>query len=50
MSTSRSARTQLEDANVNVKIKLSGLWVSLMFFYMYRMFWDSWSQGMWMIC
>ena len=36
MSTSRRARTQLEDANVNVKIKLSGLWVSLMFFYMYR--------------
>ena len=36
MTTSRRAGTQLEDANVNVKIKLSGLWVALMFFYLYR--------------
>ena len=36
MTTSRRAGTQLEDANVNVKIKLSGLWAALMFFYLYR--------------
>jgi hypothetical protein len=36
MTTSTRAGTLLEDANVNVKIKLSGLWVALMFFYLYR--------------
>jgi len=36
MTTNRKAGTLLEDVYVNVKIKLSGLWVALMFFYLYR--------------
>jgi hypothetical protein len=36
MTTSRRAGTLLEDLDVNVKIKLAGLWVALMFFYLYR--------------
>jgi hypothetical protein len=34
-STKKTARA-LEDVKVNVKIKLSGLWVALMFFYLYN--------------
>ena len=33
--TSKTARI-LEDVKINVKIKLSALWVALMFFYLYR--------------
>ena len=36
MTASRKDRKLLEDLNVNVKIKLAGLWVTLMFFYLYR--------------
>jgi len=36
MTTIRKAGTLLEDLDVNVKIKLAGLWVALMFFYLYR--------------
>jgi hypothetical protein len=36
MTAIRKAGTLLEDLGVNVKIKLAGLWVALMFFYLYR--------------
>ena len=36
MTTNRKAGTLLEDVSVNVKIRLAGLWVTLMFFYLYR--------------
>jgi hypothetical protein len=36
MTAIRKAGTLLEDLDVNVKIKLAGLWVALMFFYLYR--------------
>ena len=36
MTTSSKARARLVDFDVNVKIKLAGLWVTLMFFYLYR--------------
>jgi hypothetical protein len=36
MTMIRKAGTRLEDLDVNVKIKLAGLWVALMFFYLYR--------------
>ncbi len=36
MTTNRNAGKLLEDLDVNVKIKLAGLWVALMFFYLYR--------------
>ena len=36
MNTNKKTRSLLEDVNVNVKIKLSALWVALMFFYIYR--------------
>ena len=36
MTASSKARARLKDFDVNVKIKLAGLWVALMFFYLYR--------------
>jgi len=36
MTTNRNAGKLLKDLEVNVKIKLAGLWVALMFFYLYR--------------
>jgi hypothetical protein len=36
MITNKITARILEDVNVNVKIKLSALWVALMFFYIYR--------------
>lgn len=36
MTMIRKAGTRLEDLDVNVKIKVAGLWVALMFFYLYR--------------
>jgi hypothetical protein len=36
MTTIREAGARLVDLDVNPKIKLAGLWVALMFFYLYR--------------
>jgi hypothetical protein len=36
MNSSRMTSRILEDVKINVKMKLSGLWVALMFFYLYR--------------
>ena len=36
MTANSKARARLVDFDVNVKIKLAGLWVALMFFYLYR--------------
>jgi len=36
MNSSRTTTKILEDVQINVKIKLSALWVALMFFYLYR--------------
>ena len=36
MTASSKARSRLKDFDVNVKIKLAGLWAALMFFYLYR--------------
>jgi hypothetical protein len=36
MTASSKARARLKDLDVNVKIKLAGLWVALMFFYLHR--------------
>jgi len=35
MNTNKKTARNLEDVKINVKIKLSALWVSLMFFYLY---------------
>lgn len=36
MTTNQKPNAFLEDVKVNVKIKLSALWITLMFFYLYR--------------
>lgn len=36
MNSNKKTGRALEDVKVNVKIKLSGLWVALMFFYLYN--------------
>jgi hypothetical protein len=36
MTASSQARARFGDFDVNVKIRLAGLWVALMFFYVYR--------------
>jgi hypothetical protein len=36
MNSNRTVVRVLEDVKINVKIKLSALWIALMFFYLYR--------------
>jgi hypothetical protein len=36
MNSNRTTARILEDVKINVKIKLSALWVALLFFYLYR--------------
>jgi hypothetical protein len=36
MNSTKNTARALEDVKVNVKTKLSGLWVALMFFYVYN--------------
>jgi uncharacterized membrane protein HdeD (DUF308 family) len=36
MDSNENTARALEDVKVNVKVKLSGLWVALMFFYLYN--------------
>lgn len=45
MSTSKTGKTALEDAKVNVKVKLSALWASVMFCYVYGDYFGLYGHG-----
>ena len=45
MSTSKTGKTALEDAKVNVKVKLSALWASVMFCYVYGDYFGLYGNG-----